>query len=218
MILIFLLFGILVFYFAASFSMSELAENDYGIGQEIGELNQRNKMLAGAIARIGKGVRQLKKDIIMRKLVHLGSDSLVFNSLFEKSDMETSALALVIHKYESELSSLSELTLGYKSQNNTLQGYQILSLAVIRVGIVLIIIFLVQILIRVYRFNLRISLYFSGVADALEAKAQHSTWELESLVDVFSGKCIDFTSLPGGPVHDLIKVVEKSPISPGAIP
>jgi hypothetical protein len=82
----------------------------------------------------------------------------------------------------------------------------IVATAITRVGVVLIIVFLVQILMGLYRYNTRLVAYYSSRRDLLTLwEGDHKT--LKSLDAVLAPPRVDFGKEPKHPLEDIIKAV-----------
>jgi hypothetical protein len=79
-----------------------------------------------------------------------------------------------------------------------------------RIGSVLILIFLVQILVNLYRYNIRLAAYYDARADALQLVGSKDEKTLNEYVKVLSPETFDFGKQPRSPadnVMDLLKEV-----------
>ena len=74
----------------------------------------------------------------------------------------------------------------------------------IRIGASVLLIFLVQILFRVFKYLLRVAAFYSGKADALEYHIMHPTMPLDKLIDIFTPEKYDISDLPQPSIADSI--------------
>jgi uncharacterized protein (DUF2267 family) len=84
-----------------------------------------------------------------------------------------------------------------------------------RVMAVILTIFLVQLLIGLYRYNTRMAAYYDGRADALELSQGAKKEMLEILVPLLSAETIDFGKGPSSPIERAVEVT-KAVISKGS--
>jgi hypothetical protein len=76
-----------------------------------------------------------------------------------------------------------------------------------RVGAVLLLVFLVQILVSLYRYNVRLAAFLDARADALELSAT-TTYKLPEIVAIFGSEHVDFGKLPSTPMEQLRKTID----------
>jgi hypothetical protein len=81
-----------------------------------------------------------------------------------------------------------------------------------RVGIVLMILFLVQILVTMYRYNSRLAAHLEGRAVALQLASlqQNQQWQISELIALFSGDSVDFGKLPPTAIQSFADVVKHT--------
>jgi Tfp pilus assembly protein PilO len=96
----------------------------------------------------------------------------------------------------------------WKKELETQRGYSdwhyIAATAITRVGVVLIIIYLVQILIGLYRYNTRLATYYSAKQDVLGLWDGNPT-SLKRLDEIMGSPKFDFGKEPRHPLEDLLK-------------
>jgi hypothetical protein len=96
----------------------------------------------------------------------------------------------------------------WKKELETQRGYNdwhyIAATAITRVGVVLIIIYLVQILIGLYRYNTRLATYYSAKQDVLGLWDGNPT-SLKRLDEIMGSPKFDFGKEPKHPLEDLLK-------------
>jgi hypothetical protein len=78
-----------------------------------------------------------------------------------------------------------------------------------RAGAVLILMFLVQILVTLYRYNVRLANFYDGRADALELMSSAEEKRFETLVRTISGDTIEFGKIPKTPTEQAILLATK---------
>ena len=84
----------------------------------------------------------------------------------------------------------------------------LLATTVTRIGSVLILLFLVQIFVTLYRYNVRLSAYYNARADSLELLG-HIDGDLRTLVNAFSPDAVDFGKLPRTPVEHALPLAKE---------
>lgn len=77
-----------------------------------------------------------------------------------------------------------------------------------RVGAILILIFFVQILFALYRYNMRLAAHYDGQADAFELASDRPDLDLAMLADMLSVRHIDFGKTPRTPSDQVIQLVK----------
>lgn len=87
--------------------------------------------------------------------------------------------------------------------------YFFLSTLTTRIGSVLLLIFLVQILLSVYRYSVRLETYYDSRADALVIYGGSSEEQLERLVSVLSPDKIEFGKTPTTPTEHAVEAVKN---------
>ncbi|PCH86419.1 MAG: hypothetical protein COB88_07940 [Flavobacteriales bacterium] len=87
--------------------------------------------------------------------------------------------------------------------------YTFLNSSITRIGAILLIIFGVQILINLYRYNMRMHAYYNAIADAIELhETDGNTEKLSDLVETLSTKDIDFGKKVESPTKDIIEMAK----------
>jgi hypothetical protein len=81
-----------------------------------------------------------------------------------------------------------------------------------RVGIVLMILFLVQILVTMYRYNSRLAAHLEGRAVALQLASlqQDQKWQITELINLFSGDSVDFGKLPPTAIQSFADLLKQA--------
>jgi hypothetical protein len=69
--------------------------------------------------------------------------------------------------------------------------------------------FLVQILVTLYRYNIRAAAFYDGRADAL-LLARSEDLELGKLVELFTPTALDFGKMPATPLHSALDVAKSA--------
>lgn len=84
-----------------------------------------------------------------------------------------------------------------------------------RIGIVLMILFLVQILVTMYRYNSRLAAHLEGRAVALQLASlkQDQPWSIAELVNLFGGDSVDFGKLPPTAIQSFADVLKTAAVS-----
>jgi hypothetical protein len=96
---------------------------------------------------------------------------------------------------------------------NSERGYNdwrnIVATAITRVGVVLIIVFLVQILMGLYRYNTRLSTYYASRKDIINIWSGNLA-DLPKLGALFAAPKVDFGRDPRHPLEDIIRAVSEN--------
>jgi hypothetical protein len=102
------------------------------------------------------------------------------------------------------------LGLAWAKELQSERGYNdwkyITATAITRVGVVLIIIYLVQILMGLYRYNMRLAAYYNAKHDVLTLWDGNSA-TLKRLDEIIGPPKVDFGKEPKHPLEDLLKAV-----------
>lgn len=101
---------------------------------------------------------------------------------------------------------LPDTTLAGAANDRTI--YLISSLTT-RFGAVLILLFLVQTLITLYRYNTRLAAFFDSRADVLELLREATSDKLATLVQLFAPEAIDYGRLPRTPSEQLLAIAKE---------
>jgi hypothetical protein len=121
----------------------------------------------------------------------------------------SSSAATMIAKQEGQIEKTTQLfDDAWKKEVNADHGYSdwryVVATAITRIGVVLIIVFLVQILMGLYRYNTRLITYYNSRRDLLvlwEGKAEG----LKTLDNFLASPKIDFGKEPKHPLEDIIR-------------
>jgi|KBSSwiS6_1023812.scaffolds.fasta_scaffold00058_25 hypothetical protein len=87
------------------------------------------------------------------------------------------------------------------------QTYFLVSTVTTRVGIIVLLLFLVQILVPLYRYNMRLAAFYDARADAITLVENRPSEQLETLVSLLSAEAIDFGKSPVPPREKALKLV-----------
>lgn len=87
-------------------------------------------------------------------------------------------------------------TLQENPPNRQQQLYYLISIVTTKVGIIVLLLFLVQILVPLYRYFTRLSFFYDSRADILELVGETSEFDLEKLLSIFSPETINFGKEP----------------------
>lgn len=88
--------------------------------------------------------------------------------------------------------------------------YFFLSTITTRIGSVLLLIFLVQILLSVYRYSIRLETYYASRADALLLYDGSDREQLQQIISALSPERIDFDKPPTSPIEHAVEVVKEA--------
>tara|TARA_R100000365_G_C2739918_1_gene68654 strand:- start:612 stop:1643 length:1032 start_codon:yes stop_codon:yes gene_type:complete len=128
-----------------------------------------------------------------------GSDLILDPSLMEDLREQRKGLAKIYSQaFNKEINSPS----GYSDEN------YIIFTAIIRIGVILVIVFLVQILMSLYRYNVRLSTFLSSRKDIITlCKIDRNN--VDDVNSVFFNNWIDFGSEPKHPFVDLARLMRR---------
>jgi len=94
-------------------------------------------------------------------------------------------------------------------QNNEQNQIYLISTVTTKIGSVMILLFLVQILVTLYRYNTRLSAYYDARADALELVSGQSIADLEQIIKALSPEGIDFGKTPSSPAEQAVELAKE---------
>lgn len=77
-----------------------------------------------------------------------------------------------------------------------------------RVGIVLMLLFLMQTLVALYRYNTRLASFYDGRADALQLLSELNGTSMEALMSFLSAERLDFGRMGTSPLTDAVELVK----------
>lgn len=80
----------------------------------------------------------------------------------------------------------------------------------IRLGMIFLLIFLIQVLFRVFRYILRLSAYYDGIADSLELHINNGNVELVKLIELLTPNEYDIRELKQSSISDTLLNLLKS--------
>jgi hypothetical protein len=131
------------------------------------------------------------------------------SSSFSSLPTDPTAIQAMISDVKERIVKLNALLEpAWKKELETQRGYNdwhyIVATAITRVGVVLIIIYLVQILIGLYRYNTRLATYYSAKQDVLGLWDGNAT-SLKRLDEILGSPKFDFGKEPKHPLEDLLK-------------
>lgn len=94
------------------------------------------------------------------------------------------------------------------------QTYFLVSTVTTRVGIIVLLLFLVQILVPLYRYNIRLAAFYDSRADAITLVENRPSEQLETLVSLLSAEAIDFGKSPVPPTQQALELVRDMKMRP----
>jgi ribosomal protein S27AE len=86
----------------------------------------------------------------------------------------------------------------------------LISSATQRIGIIVLLIFLLQILVPTYRYNLKLAAYYEARADALEILSKLPDHKLDNLILILSPDSLDFGKPITSPTDQVLEVVKEA--------
>ncbi len=108
---------------------------------------------------------------------------------------------------------LQEQQAGVAEEKLTPDSYQLVSAISTRVGSIVLLLFLVRILVPLYRYNIRLASYYDARADALELTClrneQVDDELFEKLTNTLSPENIDFSEAPASPTQEVLDFVKQ---------
>ena len=105
-----------------------------------------------------------------------------------------------INKLEKEVS---------KTRDQTGSNIYLVSTVTTRIGAILILLFLVQILVSLYRYNIRLAAYYDARADGFELMAVEKLEDIEAVIRILSPENIDFGKQPTSPASHAVELAKE---------
>lgn len=96
-----------------------------------------------------------------------------------------------------------------RSREKTIGNVYLISTVTTRIGSVLILLFLVQILVSMYRYNIRLAAYYDARADGLELAIDASVEEIDKIIRSLSPENIDFAKVPNSPSVHAVELAKE---------
>lgn len=211
LIVIVLLAGILSFIFAGQLGVRELTEARTTLLQrEIdainGSIDSNNKEMISLQRRIEQEASQQRSGASSETFLNYLKARLSAAQDREQSLRES------LEKLNQQQFELTDLT---KLAPNS---YAIVSAITTRVGSILLLLFLVRILVPLYRYNIRLAAYYDARADALEVtrlnkdavdKDEVDIELFEKLTSSLSPDSIDFAKPPSAPTQEVLDFLKQ---------
>ena len=119
----------------------------------------------------------------------------------------TNTTGMVFDNYNERIKMLEAKVYGQKD-NRTSHIY-LVSTVTTKIGSVLILLFLVQILVTLYRYNTRLSAYYDARGDGLELVSKQSVSELEQIIKALSPENIDYGKTPSTPTEQVVDLAKE---------
>jgi hypothetical protein len=168
--------------------------------------------IAGTIASKDYSARA-ERAAQQQKEFQLGVDMTLrqyaYNQTYQSSEA-AQALTELRKAIEEEAKTVNESVraLDPSEQKGNIPLYLLLSTISTRIGSVLLLIFLVQILISVYRYSVRLQAYYDARADALLLAHQDGAPELQQLVAIMSPERLGFGKPPATPTENMLEMIK----------
>ena len=124
---------------------------------------------------------------------------------FSYSRNYMSRLDATLREQRTELGSVADIV---RSRADAFASYAVVSAVTTRIGIILMLLFLVQILVTMYRYNSRLATHLEGRAVALQLASLHkkTAWKLTELANLFTAENLDFGKLPPTGIQSIAAV------------
>ncbi|MGJ3242548.1 MAG: hypothetical protein ACFE0O_06290 [Opitutales bacterium] len=161
----------------------------------------------GDFSGVAKELKQLLTDIQGDALFRLLDDAFQDFVVFSQNAARFSE-HLVALTSQMNQSLQSELDTQVPLQESDATSILISTLST-RIGALLILVFLVQILVSLYRYNIRLAAFFDARADALELSPGMNASDVESLIRVLSPENVDFGKSPASPTQHAVDLARE---------
>lgn len=201
-------FGIWIFVRAESFSQLTAVETEIGrltpmLEEELGvrkALNDGLEMLLKT--KDDKNAPESETRVLLKGIEAQQSDLLRISRYREATGAEDTGLKL--------LEALKGVSDSAAFQAGTRFETFLVSTISTRIGIVLLLVFLIQILVSLYRYGTRLAGAYDMQADALSMKGEMRELELDKLATFFANQLVDFGNVPKAPSESLQQVLKDT--------
>lgn len=170
---------------------------------------------AGAITQRDTFAARLEEEQYYSKEYDRRTLDKIYKLLSESNDSNTPILLDEIKKIETQMDDNSKRLEEQlrRRQSESAPNQQLLfflSTTATRLGSVLLLIFLVQILLSVYRYSIRLVSYYEARADALLLYDGSNAEQLQTLVAVLAAERIEFGKSPSTPVEQAAELLKSA--------
>lgn len=218
--------GLSIFIFANKLSGSESVTGSFN---RLRKTNIKMDSLDLSIRKATLIISELESDVVsMRNVLSQMNDSDRTNFTgpysYPKSIRLVKSLDTILNKFYDYSS--QELIVTYKNFGSLIESYdkmndniERLDSAAIsyefftalsaRIGAVVIIFFLIQVLVRIYRYNTRLGNYYKARADALELYQEDDSLPLDKLIEVLSPDSLDI-GMAKTPIAQVVEIFKHA--------
>lgn len=137
-------------------------------------------------------------------------------SLQELEKEKTQEITAKLDQIESKITSITpvaqkivEAIPDEQKRKSELNSHISIFSMITRVSAGIILIFLVQILVKMYRYNVRLAAFYEGRADALQLAANLNSASIERAAKLLGPESIDFGEMPEPPSKQVIELVKQ---------
>lgn len=167
-----------------------------------GDITRREDLSAETVAYLDRAAKTT-----LENQTHITSALLLADvkegKLTEKATENLKDAANSLHLTATLLKGLEERPITYQGQM-----LNIISIATTRIGIVILLLFLVQILVPLFRYYARLAAFFDSRADVLVLAGSNYD-DLEKLINALSTENIDFGKLPVPPTQSAYELAKE---------
>ena len=187
-LLVSLLSGLWLFGYAGQLAIAEVRQTSLLFEERQADLLDKRRTLTSKLSILEEQIRVAKSASERRALEA------------ELNDLKSEEMFLA-----RQLASLSERQTNTKTQGTE----QLISVLTTRIGSVLLLLFLVQILVTLYRYSARLAAYYDARADALVLAPSFQSLSFPDLVSCFSPERLDFGRTPNTPLQHAIELAKE---------
>jgi hypothetical protein len=141
-------------------------------------------------------------------------DSILFisNDIDYSVDYVGAGFDVVHENFLADNDSIKQMLATIKSKVMTNTNYDFFETLSTRIGSVVLVLFLVQVLLRIFRYNTRLASYYQGRVDALEVYSMGEELKLDVLIPIFSPDSIDM-GVSKTPIEQVLDIMKQAPKS-----
>lgn len=201
--------GTYLFWESGRLHVTSIEESIQSYAENIDFLNDNSRLNQERVEAIEHNLESLVYLVDSSKNIDIGmrAESKIVNTAQSLND----ALLETSQNFHTQADSLKKIVQANSLQRLRLTEYDRFSNLVFRIGIVLLSIFIVQVLFRIYKYNTRLAAYYLGLVKALEFSEPETLPKFKEMVEIFSAKHLDLQASPESPLVELLqKAVQGS--------
>lgn len=154
---------------------------------------------------IQNSLHATQTEIKMLSTTVRGLDKEKNQEISSKLDQIEKSIASIIPASDKIIEAMPNEQKDKKELNNRISLFSIIT----RISAGVLLVFLVQVLVKMYRYNVRVAAFYEGRADALQLAANLNSTSIERAAKLLSPDSIDFGEMPEPPTKQAIELVKQ---------